>query len=132
MRRIHLSDHLARIEGLCTHGGHYDGVVAAVMRVEYILRDRRIRAHAKDLTYEEFLETDYWQDLSAWMKWSKNYTCEACGVQPTPIGSGLNVHHKTYEHRGNESPDHLDDLQVLCRKCHMIAHGKFAESAGAQ
>jgi hypothetical protein len=42
--------------------------------------------------------------------------CERCGTQCET----LDVHHRTYENRGTERPD---QLEVLCRLCHGIAHG---------
>lgn len=35
----------------------------------------------------------------------------------------LDLHHKTYEHHGDEL-EHLDDLEFLCRDCHAYRHGK--------
>ena len=41
--------------------------------------------------------------------------CEVCGCSVN-----LNVHHESYRNYGNED---LDDLVVLCRKCHEERHG---------
>lgn len=44
-----------------------------------------------------------------------NFQCEKC--QGTPII--FHVHHLCYDRYGNEN---WDDLQVLCEKCHILAH----------
>lgn len=45
--------------------------------------------------------------------------CERCGYEPwRPC---LQLHHKTYENRGHET---LDDVILLCPKCHANAHGR--------
>ena len=41
--------------------------------------------------------------------------CQLCNT-----GGSLQVHHRTYQRRGYER---LDDLTVLCRKCHERQHG---------
>ena len=41
-----------------------------------------------------------------------NYHCVKCRCK-----SNLNIHHLTYQNRGNELK-HLHDLITLCRKCH--------------
>jgi len=55
----------------------------------------------------------YWPELSDLMKEEKDYTCEICGVQML----GVLVHHKDW----NPSNCDLDNLQVLCSKCHAFA-----------
>lgn len=70
--------------------------------------------------YCDYLKTPVWKYISSIVKLIANYTCAECGKQYHPIG--LAVHHKTYEHLGSEL-DHLDDLVVLCRGCHMKTHG---------
>lgn len=42
--------------------------------------------------------------------------CEKCGTK-----SRLHIHHLTYVRLGKELPE---DLVVLCRPCHEIAHGR--------
>ena len=36
----------------------------------------------------------------------------------------LHVHHLTYDHRGDEI-NHLENLVLLCRRCHMKQHSNF-------
>jgi hypothetical protein len=42
-------------------------------------------------------------------------------------GEDLNVHHRTYERRGNEDPE---DLTVLCQQCHTWFHRRMREHEG--
>ena len=44
-----------------------------------------------------------------------DHRCQVCNSPHE-----LQVHHRTYEHWGNER---LTDLTVLCRSCHCIFHG---------
>ena len=41
--------------------------------------------------------------------WSRGF-CEDCGAR-----IGLDVHHRSYERKGNERPE---DLVAVCRQCH--------------
>lgn len=70
--------------------------------------------------YYEYLRTPVWKYISSIAKTFANYTCSKCGKQYHPIR--LAVHHKTYEHLGSEL-NHMDDLVVLCKDCHMKIHG---------
>lgn len=71
------------------------------------------------LPYQEFLKTDFWQDIRKRKLQAANFSCEDCRHS----GSQLDVHHLTYRHHGKEDK-HLDELRVLCRNCHSIEHGK--------
>lgn len=46
--------------------------------------------------------------------------CERCGG-----ANMLHVHHKTYERLFNELPQ---DLEILCKICHLKEHGKIPKS----
>ena len=70
--------------------------------------------------YEKYLETPYWKEVSGMVKTRDEYRCRVCNSQ-----LDLVVHHRTYEHRGNEK-EHLNDLTTLCRRCHDVFHGKVA------
>ncbi len=92
-------------------------------RVAAILRGRRIKeSDPATLDYQDFLLTDYWNDLSRYMKSLAEYRCGICKIRRVPWGKGLEVHHKTYAHKGREYPDHLGDLIVLCSACHRDQH----------
>lgn len=99
----------------------YDNVACLKAKYDLIARfNRTVNTHPAELPYAEFLESPYWLALSEWIKNLVEWTCEGCEVRG--YCCGLDVHHKTYEHRGFEFPDHLEDLEVLCRDCHKKRH----------
>lgn len=71
-----------------------------------------------DLPYDEFLDSIYWDIIRKYKLYESRYTCVLCGKTNTL----LNVHHKTYVHRGSEYKN-LQDLIVLCSDCHKKVHG---------
>jgi hypothetical protein len=73
------------------------------------------------MPYAEYLLTDHWKRVRQ-MKWNRSDgRCEKCKGR-----KHLQVHHKTYEHRGLEDY-YLDDLIVLCDICHMLEHQRLGE-----
>ena len=72
----------------------------------------------KKMSYEKFLNTPYWVEVRKVVLQRRGCRCASCGAQDR-----LEVHHKTYEHRGDEMR-HLELLVVLCRDCHASVHGK--------
>lgn len=73
----------------------------------------------KKMKYEDFLQTDYWKLVSEQARINAHYKCQLCGCNDKK----LNVHHNTYEHRGEEFK-HMEDLICLCEDCHNFYHGK--------
>jgi len=71
------------------------------------------------MKYDEYLNSEYWHEVSRRVKERAAYRCQLCNSQ-----HDLQAHHRTYDHRGNEL-SHLDDLTCLCRRCHAIFHGKL-------
>jgi hypothetical protein len=65
------------------------------------------------LPYDEFLQTSYWLAVSNHVR-EKYPWCVLC---VEPLTRPLEVHHRTYAHKGSEWL-HLDDLSVLCHECH--------------
>jgi hypothetical protein len=65
------------------------------------------------MPYSEFLQTPYWIAVSDHVKTRRPWCALCC----EPFAGPLEVHHRTYKHRGDEWR-HLDDLTVLCRECH--------------
>ncbi len=51
----------------------------------------------------------------------RSKVCERCGSSEL-----LQVHHLTYERLGNEL---MDDVEVVCRKCHQELHGREFKQA---
>lgn len=71
----------------------------------------------KTMPYEKYLQTEHWKATRKKALKKANYKCEVCNSIEE-----LNVHHKTYEHRGEEPPE---DLIVLCHHCHAKFHDKL-------
>lgn len=70
------------------------------------------------MKYHDYLQTDYWKEVSLAVKKRAGWRCQVCNSP-----HDLDAHHRTYDHRGREL-DHLDDLVCLCRRCHAVFHGK--------
>jgi hypothetical protein len=74
----------------------------------------------KSMPYQEYLRTDHWHDRRTVALERANNRCQVCNRTDR-----LQVHHRTYERRGEEQPE---DLIVLCNSCHRLFHdnGKLA------
>ena len=73
------------------------------------------------IPYKEFLKTPLWKYESSLLKVILGFTCERCKERFHP--ECLVVHHLSYEHLGSEL-NYLDEVQLLCTKCHAEIHGK--------
>lgn len=69
----------------------------------------------KDMPYQEYLQTPEWQEKRKRALKKSDYRCQVCNTN----SEQLNVHHRTYERRGDEIDS---DLIVLCRSCHEKFH----------
>ena len=68
----------------------------------------------KRMSYRDgYLRTTEWKQRADIMKKWFGYRCQGCNCSKSE--RQLEVHHRTYERRGNENPK---DLTVLCWKCH--------------
>jgi hypothetical protein len=94
-------------------GGSFEGEDCNFF-YEDVEEDGVVRAY----TYQEFLRSEYWQIVAAYVKWLRGGRCQMCDSD-----RNLHTHHKTYKHKGLEYK-HLDDLVVVCAKCHGNHHGK--------
>jgi hypothetical protein len=79
-----------------------------------------LAAELRNMAYNKFLKTAYWFGVSAMARSDAAMRCQVCYSDDR-----INVHHRTYEHHGRE---HLfmNDLTVLCKKCHGLFHGHIA------
>lgn len=66
--------------------------------------------------YKEYLQTDHWQKLREEALKRAGNRCQVCAYR-----KNLHVHHNTYKNIGNED---IEDLVVLCWKCHKTFHHK--------
>lgn len=76
--------------------------------------------------YHSYLQSEYWQKVTHAVKQRADFRCQLCNSQ-----HGLQAHHRTYEHRGNEL-EHLNDLTCLCSACHELFHKRHWQSEGAE
>lgn len=83
---------------------------------EYVSRIEELRT----MPYHDYLQTEEWKARRIKHLKSAGFGCQVCN------GKGLiDIHHRTYERRGNER---YTDLIALCRDCHDLFHkqGKLA------
>ena len=69
----------------------------------------------KKMKYQDYLQTPEWKERRQKHLKSAGFRCQICNSSEQP----LDVHHRTYERRGNE---YYKDLIVLCRNCHSTFH----------
>lgn len=83
-------------------------------------------AKLRDMPYDEYLKTDHWLHVREAALERDGYRCRLCNSTER-----LNVHHRTYERRGEELPG---DLTTLCQPCHESFHenGKLARPTDPQ
>ena len=77
------------------------------------------------MSYKSFLQTDYWQIVRGKVLHDRGSACELCNSR-----DALNVHHRTYEHHGEEH-NHLESLVLLCHSCHAKFHDKLPQAMTA-
>lgn len=80
-----------------------------------------IAVDAKE-AYALFLESDFWKELSLAVRRKARHTCARCGKR-----GGCQAHHLVY--RPHWFDVQLEDLQCLCRACHLAAHEPQAAAA---
>ncbi len=78
-------------------------------------RDQRAKMPYAD----DYLRTDYWLNKVRPKVIQRDKCCRLCGKV-----DGFNVHHITYQHRGDEL-NHLEDLTLLCCECHQLFHAHY-------
>ena len=75
-------------------------------------------ANLKSLPYSEYLQTDHWQSIRKQALKRARFKCALCSSDGV-----LHVHHKNYDHLGEEMSS---DLIVLCQPCHEKFHDKLS------
>ena len=63
--------------------------------------------------YDKYLNTPEWKERSSIIRKRFGNRCQTCNSS----NKKLEVHHRTYERRGNELPT---DLTLLCEECHKL------------
>lgn len=69
----------------------------------------------KTMPYEDYLNTPHWHEVREAALERAGHRCQVCNH----YGKNLQAHHRTYENRGNESPQ---DIIILCGDCHALFH----------
>jgi hypothetical protein len=69
---------------------------------------------SKQSIYRNYLSSVTWKHIREEALKYYNYTCQSCGKE------GRDVHHERYPSEWGQET--IDDLKVLCRKCHDAAH----------
>lgn len=71
----------------------------------------------RNLRYQDYLQTEYWQAVRELKLRNSSGRCEYCGST-----ENIRIHHESYTHKYCEY-DHLDELSVVCDSCHKGVHG---------
>lgn len=70
--------------------------------------------------YDRYIRSERWRAKRVSFIAARGKRCERC---KRGRRASLQVHHKTYERLGHER---LEDVEVLCQRCHAEVHGKLA------
>ncbi|KAA3645534.1 MAG: HNH endonuclease [Chloroflexi bacterium] len=92
--------------------------IFADRNIQYREAEERTNKRLRELAtmpYREYLQTPEWKERRKRHLISAGYRCQLCNSS----GVTLNVHHRTYDRRGNER---FTDLIVLCQDCHSTFH----------
>lgn len=85
--------------------------------------DREVERITREIRYEGFMKSRTWKNIKLAKLEAVGWKCERCGRDVNdPVEISLDVHHKTYERFGGD--ERMDDLEVLCRFCHIKHHGR--------
>ena len=91
------------------------------MQAEYSKCDQQsIIRKILNIPYRAFLLTPYWRITAAYAKEYFGNKCQLCGSR-----TNLEVHHRNYDHRGEEIVYWKEDLICLCHECHSKFHDKL-------
>jgi 5-methylcytosine-specific restriction endonuclease McrA len=85
---------------------------------------RAIAERAQTMDYHKFCGSRYWLIIRNYVLTRDGKACRVCNAK-----ENLRVHHRTYEHFGNE---HIwtNDLTTLCSNCHKLFHINTPEHGG--
>lgn len=73
--------------------------------------------------YEKYIRSNEWAIKKAHRKDIDDHKCVMCGRSEEHTRRGLQVHHITYKHLGNE--DVYTELVTLCPTCHRRIHNLY-------
>src|ERR1035437_718595 len=101
-----------------TGAGSYEKMVSTIKDLDW----EKVKPYILKLKYFYFLRTFYWLIISQEIKRRANWRC-SCGCR-----ENLQTHHLSNDHHGEEHL-YMNELQVLCRKCHQNLHGTSVKVA---
>ena len=78
----------------------------------------------RTMPYDAYLRTGHWRHVRVLALRRAGGRCQVCNDVGSK-GKPLDVHHRTYERRGNER---AEDVIVLCRRCHELYHSVIEKS----
>jgi len=85
------------------------------------INDTKELKKLKEMPYKKYLQTEHWDNKRKGALYRAKYKCQLCSDK-----ENLQVHHNTYENRGQEKDE---DLVVLCEICHAKFHNKISQSS---
>lgn len=88
-------------------------------RAEARINDQATKQSEWWIQYNAYLNTTAWRLKRQAVLTRANNWCEGCAGRPA-----TDVHHKTYDHMGNEL---LFELVAVCKTCHHILHPEMDE-----
>ncbi len=87
----------------------------AYINIQSEPRKKRTDFTDRQKEYREYLKSKHWAEVRAY--YLNIYPeCQLCSKKGI-----LQIHHKTYKHKGNEI-DYPDDMLVVCKSCHKLIH----------
>lgn len=86
------------------------------VRGEPIKLSDGVKENLESMLYEDYLQTSHWKALREQAMKKSGDRCQICNQS-----CFLQVHHRTYKHRGDAMKE-IDDLIVCCRDCHEMIH----------
>lgn len=110
--RVEVSDALGDVVGadIGDFLSYMRGYATASSQSEQYVRELELRC----MPYKDYLQSPEWGVKRDAQLLEDGFRCRVCNSP-----DGLQVHHRTYEHRGHEQPG---DLVTLCAACHGDFH----------
>lgn len=104
---------------LCLGVGTAEEMMASYIKANGLTCVQPLESHiqaCRELKYSDYLRDEYWNIFSRWFIWLRGEKCQVCACT-----KWLNVHHNNYDHQGVEYL-YLNDVVVLCYRCHGLFH----------
>lgn len=103
-------------EGLEYYLDENNNKIYEVNNEKYVTDENVYLNKLKEMLYKDYLQTMHWKIIKTFIAYRANFKCQLCSST-----YNLNIHHNTYKNKGEEK---LEDLIVLCQKCHKKFHNQ--------